>query len=74
LSPSCFNGDFVGERVADERAHHAERGFFIRDAGKGRDIRLDHLWYFGGHIKPPIAGKAGKHRLFKGQVRCHTTG
>ncbi|OIQ67569.1 hypothetical protein GALL_508510 [mine drainage metagenome] len=59
----------VGERVANEGPHYAERHILIAQPRKRRDFGMAQHRNRRRHIKPTIACEAGQHRLFETQYR-----
>ena len=64
----------IGEGVANKGLHHAKSGFLVSNTRQGRDISATESWDKLWHIQATIAGKAGQHRLFKGQFGRGATG
>ncbi|MDZ3996084.1 hypothetical protein PspTeo4_47440 [Pseudomonas sp. Teo4] len=64
----------IGDAAFDERAHHAECEFVVRQAGPGSDLFLGEAWQVFRYVQAAITGKASQQDVFKVQGRCLAAG
>ncbi|MNP30192.1 hypothetical protein D3C76_1232560 [compost metagenome] len=57
----------IGDAAGNERAHHAEGQFVVRQAGPGGDLLDGEARQVFRHVEAAIAGQAGEQHVFEVQ-------
>ncbi|MNO96008.1 hypothetical protein D3C76_876660 [compost metagenome] len=64
----------IGDAAGNERAHHTEGQFVVRQASPGGDLFLGEAWQVFRDVQAAVAGKASQQHIFKVQGRCLAAG
>nr|WP_263974802.1 hypothetical protein [Pseudomonas muyukensis] len=64
----------IGDAAVDERAHHPEGQFVVRQAGPGGDFFLGEAWQVFGDVQAAITGQASQQDVFEVQGRSLAAG
>ena len=64
----------IRNATGDERAHHPEGQFVVRQAGPRSDFFLGEAWQVLRHVQAAVSGKACQQNVFEIQGRCLAAG